>query len=47
MFKKLVKLLINKEHLTVDGLNKAVGIKASINWGLSGELKKIFSRCFT
>lgn len=42
LFKKLVRLLINKEHLTIEGLNKAVGFKASVNLGLSQELKESF-----
>jgi len=31
-----------KEHLTVEGLQKIVAIKAAINLGLSGELKAAF-----
>ena len=31
-----------KEHLTIEGLHKIVAIKASMNWGLSDELKKEF-----
>lgn len=31
-----------KEHLTMDGLEKIVAIKASINRGLSDELKAAF-----
>jgi hypothetical protein len=30
------------EHLTLEGLNKLVAIKASLNLGLSSELKKAF-----
>jgi hypothetical protein len=31
-----------KEHLTKEGLDKIVAIKASINRGLSDNLKKVF-----
>lgn len=33
----------NKEHLTLDGLRKVMSIKASLNLGLSSNLKAIFS----
>ena len=33
----------NKEHLTIKGLHKIVAIKASMNKGLSDELKVAFS----
>lgn len=33
----------NKEHLTIEGLHKIVAIKASLNLGLSNELKTSFS----
>ena len=35
-------LMLNKEHLTKDGLTKIVAIKASMNRGLSEELKLAF-----
>jgi len=35
-------LILNKEHLTMEGLAKLVAIKASINLGLSSELKDAF-----
>ena len=31
-----------REHLTIEGLRKIVAIKASMNLGLSEELKKAF-----
>jgi len=34
----------NKEHLTLDGLNKILSYKASLNLGLSEELKEKFSK---
>jgi hypothetical protein len=37
-----VELLNKKEHLTVEGLNKIISIKASLNKGLSEELKTAF-----
>lgn len=38
-----LNLVKNKEHLTTEGLRKIVGIKASINNGLSDSLKAAFS----
>ena len=44
LFKKAVALIANKEHLTVEGLQKIVTIKASMNRrSLSDELKKSFT----
>lgn len=42
LFKSVVELMIKKEHLTPEGLIKIVGIKASMNLGLSDELNKAF-----
>jgi LAGLIDADG endonuclease len=44
LFKQAVELLQNKKHLTMEGLRKIVGIKASMNKGLSvrSELKAAF-----
>jgi len=42
LFKQAFNLILNKEHLTKEGLRKIVGIKASINKGLSDELKTAF-----
>jgi hypothetical protein len=36
-------LILNKEHLTMEGLRKIVAIKASMNNGLSDELKAAFT----
>lgn len=33
MFKQVVELIVNKEHLTMEGLTKIVNIKASMNFG--------------
>ena len=43
LFKEIVSLMINKEHLTLDGLKKVLSFKASLNWGLSEELKVKYS----
>ena len=42
LFKKVVNLMNLKEHLTQEGLHEIVGIRASINLGLSEELKSSF-----
>jgi len=42
LFKKAYYILLNKEHLTIDGLQKFVEIKATINKGLSDSLKLAF-----
>ena len=39
LFKQVIDLMQNKAHLTMDGLQKIINIKASINLGLSNELK--------
>jgi hypothetical protein len=43
LFKEIVSLMKNKEHLTLDGLNKILSYKASLNLGLSEKLKDKFS----
>lgn len=45
LFRQVVELMNNKEHLTYEGLNKIVSIKASINKGISDELKVAFPQC--
>jgi hypothetical protein len=47
LFKQVVELYINKEHLTTKGLNKLIAIKASLNLGLSDNLKKAFPKVDT
>ena len=37
LFKTIVSLINNKVHLTIEGLNQIINIKASMNWGLSNE----------
>lgn len=39
LFKQIVELINNKEHLTPAGLQKIVNLKAALNLGNSGELK--------
>ena len=42
LFKQAYLLLVNKEHLTSEGFEQIVSIKASINNGLSESLKEAF-----
>lgn len=43
LFKQIINLMNNKAHLTVEGLNQIVNLKASMNLGLSPALKSEFS----
>nr|YP_010991042.1 LAGLIDADG endonuclease [Pappia fissilis]WOX61315.1 LAGLIDADG endonuclease [Pappia fissilis] len=43
LFKAIVDLILNKVHLTIEGLNKIINIKASMNTGLSQIVKSKFS----
>ena len=47
LFKKVIELMNTKEHLTQQGLEKIVSLKASINKGLSEELQAAFPQCIT
>jgi hypothetical protein len=42
LFKKAINCINDKEHITTEGLYKIVSIKASMNLGLSDELKVAF-----
>jgi hypothetical protein len=42
LFKQVTELMINKAHLTTEGLQEIINIKASMNLGLSDELKSNF-----
>ena len=42
LFKMIVDIISRKEHLTTEGLRKVVNLRASINNGLSDELKAAF-----
>ena len=44
LFKEVVNLMNNKAHLSIQGLNQIINIKASINLGLSDFLKSEFSK---
>ena len=43
LWKRVIVLIKNKEHLTPEGLLKIVSIRSTINLGLSNELKAAFS----
>ena len=43
LFKNAVKLVNNKDHVTIQGLKKIINIKASMNLGLSDALKLEFA----
>lgn len=42
LFKQIVLLMLNKEHNTLEGIQKIVNIRASLNTGLSKDLKEAF-----
>ena len=42
LFKQIVLLMLNKEHNTLEGIQKTVNIRASLNTGLSKDLKEAF-----
>lgn len=42
LFKECFSIIKSKEHLTEEGLTKIVNLKASLNLGLSDELKESF-----
>lgn len=42
LFKQIVLLMLNKEHSTLEGIQKAIAIKSSLNLGLSKNLKEEF-----
>lgn len=42
LFKEVIAIMERKEHLTLEGLNKIVAIRSSINLGLSDKLKEAF-----
>jgi len=41
LFKKAVEIMNRKEHLTSEGLQEIINLKASMNLGLSDELKVV------
>lgn len=42
LFREVVLIMQRKEHLTLEGLNTIVNIRASMNWGLTEKLKEAF-----
>jgi len=42
LFKQIVSIMELKEHLTLEGLQKIINIKATLNFGLSKELQLMF-----
>lgn len=42
LFKQAIAIIKNKEHLSREGILKLVGIKATLNWGLSDKFKESF-----
>lgn len=42
LFKQAYEMIKNKEHLTLEGLSKLVGVKASLNNGLPAQLKEAY-----
>lgn len=44
LFKMVFDLIKSKEHLTVEGLNKIVGIRANVNTGVNDNLKEAFPK---
>lgn len=44
LFKEIVLLIKNKEHLTIEGIQKIVNLRASINLGGSESLKEAFPK---
>jgi hypothetical protein len=42
LFKQIVLLMLNEGHHTLSGIQKIVNIRASLNTGLSDELKEAF-----
>jgi LAGLIDADG endonuclease len=42
IFKTFFKIIKQGEHLTEKGLLKIVGLKSSLNWGLSDKILKSF-----
>lgn len=42
LFKQIVLYIVDKKHLTSEGLQAIVNLRASLNWGLTDSLKKAF-----
>jgi hypothetical protein len=44
LFKRVVEIMSNNGHLSMDGLHQIINIKASMNLGLSDIVKSDFSK---
>jgi len=44
LFKRIIEIMKNNGHLTLDGLYQIINIKASMNFGLKNNFKKEFSQ---
>jgi hypothetical protein len=44
LFKRIIEIMNNNGHLTLDGLYQIINIKASMNFGLKNNFKKEFSK---
>ena len=42
LYKQAIMLIAEKKHLTEEGLQELVNIRASVNFGLSEELNNVF-----
>lgn len=42
LWEQCIELILNKKHLTIDGLNKIISFKSALNLGLSDNLKTAF-----
>jgi len=42
LFKQIITIMQSKEHLTLEGIQKILNIKATLNFGLSKELQLMF-----
>jgi hypothetical protein len=42
LFKHIIEIIYNKNHLSIEGLQQIINIKAAMNKGLSDELKSNF-----
>lgn len=42
LFKQVFNMILNKEHLTTEGIQKIIATKSLMNEGLSNELKSTY-----
>lgn len=42
LFKNVISLMLEKQHTNLEGIQKIMNTRASMNWGLSDQLKKAF-----